>query len=370
MANLFFIHTPLQLMVAQLIIRQESLQDNVMLYGYVDNNVQFLDIYDLTIIEELWSKRVAFPQVSNWAGIARKHVIRDGNVAFQHYRHISKVIRDYHIDSVFLGDMWNKSCQLTAMAFHRKGMKISFFEEGNGHYILKHSHGEIGSFADKVYALMIDAFYYLPFFGVRMGYITFWKGFELGDLPMDVRYSVVPFYHEEFDKLLTVKPVVSDKLKQYIAKEVMQIGQKASILLMTTPLYEWMGERNKKDEEIYVNTIVNYMKSLEKGTCVHIKFHPREKEHIRKKLMMELAKADIGYVILGREINIPAEYYLQYIHYEKIVMFLSSTAFYNGYLFPKVQFESLLEDYYNNCKVAGSQSVGLLEPLLKEIPNE
>ena len=29
-----------------------------------------------------------------------------------------------------------------------------------------------------------------------------------------------------------------------------------------------------------------------------------------------------------------------------------------------------LEDYYNNCKVAGSQSVGLLEPLLKEIPNE
>ena len=51
-------------------------------------------------------------------------------------------------------------------------------------------------------------------------------------------------------------------------------------------------------------------------------------------------------------------------------MFFSSTSFYNGYLFPKAKFVSILEDYYNNCKVAGSQSVHMLEPLLKEIPKE
>ena len=46
MANLFFIHTPLQLMIAQMIIKQENLKDNVMLCGYVDDNRHFLQIYD------------------------------------------------------------------------------------------------------------------------------------------------------------------------------------------------------------------------------------------------------------------------------------------------------------------------------------
>ena len=121
---------------------------------------------------------------------------------------------------------------------------------------------------------------------------------------------------------------------------------------------------------IYTYTIVNYLKSIDNNTIVHIKFHPREKEHIRKRLLTDLARSNINYIILGNEVNIPVEYYLQYIHYEKVVMFLSSTSFYNGYLFPKVKFVSILKDYYNNCKAVGSPSLYLLEPLLKEIPKE
>ena len=54
MANLFFIHTPLQLMIAQMIIEQEKLKDNVMLCGYVDDNRHFLQLYDLIRIDEMW----------------------------------------------------------------------------------------------------------------------------------------------------------------------------------------------------------------------------------------------------------------------------------------------------------------------------
>ena len=42
MANLFFIHTPLELLIAQQIINQEKLTDNVMLCGYVGEISIFL----------------------------------------------------------------------------------------------------------------------------------------------------------------------------------------------------------------------------------------------------------------------------------------------------------------------------------------
>lgn len=370
MANLFFIHTPLQLMIAQMIIRQERLKDNVMLYGYVEKNFHFVDIYDLTIVDYLWNARVFMPQVANWGILSRKHLFRGGASTYRNYKFISQVICDYHIDTLFLGDMWNLYCQFTAMIFHRKGFRICFFEEGNGHYILPNNYNVTGNLTNKAYALILDALYYLPLYGVRMGYRSYWKGLSLAEIPMDVRYSVVPFYHEDFDILLTVPPVISDKLANYIANENKRFCHNANVLLMTSPIYEWMGESYEKDEEIYVKTIINSMKALGKGVCVHIKFHPREREYVCKKVLTELEKLHINYIQLGSEMNIPVEYYLQYIHYEKIVMFLSSTSFYNGYLFPKVKFVSILEDYYNNCKAAGSQSIHMIEPLLNKIPKE
>ena len=370
MANLFFIHTPLQLMIAQQIIKQEKLQDNVMLCGYVDNNIHFLNIYDLTIIDDLWSNRVAFPQVARWAIISRRHLLRDCRRTYRNYKLLLKIVKKYDADTLYLGDMWNNSCQLAAMLFHRRGKKICFFEEGNGHYVMRSSYGRSGSFADKVYAVIIDLLFYRPFIGAPYGYVHFWKGFTFSDLKMDIRYSVVPFYHESFDKLITVKPAISRKLEAYMRHEVSGLGISAGILLMTSPLYEWQGKRYDKDENAYVRTIIEYVKTSAQGAPIHIKFHPREKDYIRKRILDELAAANINYVILGEKINIPVEYYLQYMHYDKIVYFFSSTSFYNGYLFPKVKFESILEDYYNNCKAVGSNSLKFIEPLLPQIPKE
>ena len=370
MVNLFFIHTPLQLMIAQMIIEQEKLENNVMLCGYVDDNRHFLQLYDLIRIEKMWTAIELMEDVARWAVFSRKNLFLGGLHAYRRYRYICGIIKKYQIDTLFLGDMWNVSCQLAAMSYHRKGMRICFFEEGNGHYILPYRYGMGGSLVNKVYALLMDAFYYLPLYGVKMGYVLYWKGLMLKDIPMDARYSVVPFYHEKFDVLLTAKPILSEKLVKLIANEVRHVGQKVKTLLMTSPIYEWMGDHNKNDEDSYVKTIIEYLNSMGKGICIHIKFHPREKVYIRRRLLMEFAKSNIDYIILGSEFNIPVEYYLQYIHYEKIIVFLSSTSFYNGYLFPKVKFVSILEYYYNNCKAAGSQSIHLIEPLLNKIPKE
>lgn len=369
MANLFFIHTPLQLLVAQQIIRQENLQDNVMLCGYVDDNVHFMDIYDMTIIDRFWSAKVMMPQVARWAVMSRRHLWRDGKWAYKNYRFIKKVIKDYQIDTLYLGDMKNASCQLAAMSFHKKGLKTCFFEEGNGHYIMDGNYGKAGDLKDKIYATLIDTLYYMPLYGVRFGYVKYWKGFTLSDLPMDVRFSIVSFYHEPFDKLVSVKPLISKKLDKVLSEELESLDKNNPVLLMTSPLYEWVTG-DEKEKGLYIKTIIDYCKSLGQGAGLHIKFHPRERKDVQERILQELTESGVGYIVLGKQMNLPVEYYLQYVHYDKIVMFISSTSFYNGYLFPKMHFESILRAYYDNCKAAGSPSVKYIEPLMAEIPKE
>jgi len=361
MANLFFIHTPFQLLVAQQIIRQDQLRDNVMLYGYVDDNVHFLKLYEMTIIDSMWSERVAMPEVARWALMSRKHLWRDCWRTWYCYKFLRDVICKHHVDVLFLGDMKNYSCQLTALTFHRKGLKICFFEEGCGHYVMNYDYGLGGGFIDKVYAILIDAFYYRPLYGVSMGFICYWKGFVLSDLPMDIRYSLVPFYHESFDRQIYYEPLISGRLKAFLVEETSHLTLQSGTLLLTSPYYLYGVD---SDRHSYVKTIIDYAKSNCKQRVLHIKFHPRESQEIRQIILEQLNKEGIDYLLLGTKMNIPVEYYLQYIHYEQIVMFLCSTSFYNGYLFPKTEFVSLLRNYYENCKEAGSANAKYLEILL------
>lgn len=363
MANLFFIHTPLQLLVSQQIIRQEGLRDNIMLYGYVDNNKHFLQIYELSSIDELWKAKVPMPQVARWGRISRKHLFRDERNAYNNYKYIGSVLRSYKIDTIYLGDVRNMSCQLAAMSFHKKGYKICFFEEGSGHYLKQFGYGVGGSMLDKVFAVLMDITYYLPFFHVPFGYIKYWKGFTFSDLPMDVRYSLVPFYHEPFDKLVIYKPIISSRLSEYLKEETIHLNSDRCVLLLTSPFYINGVDDNPQP---YVKTIIDFAKTL-KDYTLHIKFHPRETQEVRSVIREQLNKESVPFAVLGEELSIPVEYYLQYIHYNKIVMFLSSTSFYNGYLFPKTEFISIMKDYYENCKKAGSINTQFIQSLVNNI---
>jgi hypothetical protein len=155
-------------------------------------------------------------------------------------------------------------------------------------------------------------------------------------------------------------------LKKLLNSELIQTN-KNRILLLTTPFYI-----NGIDDNAvpYIKTIIDFVKSIDCITTLYIKFHPREKKEVCNEILDKLDLEEIEYVQLGNTYNIPVEYYLQFIHFDKIIMFFCSTYFYNGYLFPKTQFVSLLKDFYENCKIAGSMSMHTVEPLLNKIPQE
>ena len=58
MGNLFFVFTPLQLFVAQQIIRQEELKDCILVESFVKDNRHFLEVYDMMLIKGLWKKKM------------------------------------------------------------------------------------------------------------------------------------------------------------------------------------------------------------------------------------------------------------------------------------------------------------------------
>ena len=69
----------------------------------------------------------------------------------------------------------------------------------------------------------------------------------------------------------------------------------------------------------------------------------------RKNLLEKLKATKIKTVVLSEDINLPVEIYLQYMTFETIYFFFSSTYAYNGYLFPKQEFVSLLPLLNEEC---------------------
>lgn len=363
MTNLFFIHTPLQLMVAQMIIEQERLDDNVMLCGYVDNNRNFLSLYDIIRIDRMWNSIEYMNDIARWGVFSRKKLISGCVHAYLKFKQIIQILKRYHVETVFLGDMTNASYQLTALSFHKKGVKVCFFEEGSGHYLMDYNYGKKGTTLDKIYSILIDIFYYRPFYGTFFTYFYYWEGSYLEFLPMDARYSIIPFYHESFDKLITTKLQLTNEILDYISKELVDVPSSDNILMLTSPFYVIHG--NNDDPSLYIKVIVDTLRKLDRRKNIWIKFHPREKQEVSNAICIQLDSYGVNYRVLGKTTNLPVEYYFNIIHFDKVFMFLCSSSFYNGYLFPYIEFVSIMEPFYSLCKAEGSEIAKYIEYLIK-----
>lgn len=363
MANLFFIHTPLQLMIAQMIIEQEKLTNNVMLCGYVGGNRHFLKIYDYIRQEDMWSFIESMDDVSRWAVFSRKQLLSGTYKVFLRYQYICRVVKKHKISTLFLGDMKNGSCQLTAMSFHRKGMKICFFEEGAGHYIHNSDNKVEKNFVDKCFSFLIDFLYYRPFYGICFASFKYREGAKIELLPMDVRYSIVPFYSETIDRLITCRLQIPNRVYSHIKEEIGVMPDTGNnILLLTSPFYVYKSEND--DPTLYIKIIIDTLCHLNSDTHIWIKFHPREKKNVVDIIRCQLDILRVNYHVLGSELNLPVEYYLQMIHFDEVIMFLCSSSFYNGYLFPKTKFTSIIRPFYELCKAEGSELAKYLEYLV------
>lgn len=362
MANLFVVFTPLQVVIAQQIIRQEKLSDCVMLASYWEGYAHFWDIYEMTIIDDMWAKVLFFQDWARWdyEGIG---LLKNSLKVRKRYRQIKKILVENKIDTIYLADFQNQTNRFSCFLFAHQGYKIVFYEEGYSHYVPRKSYPPSQSFLHKVYQELIDLTYYLPLYHIKFAEWRCWPNKDYHGLPIHLRYSILPnCHHEKYDRLLKCETMISTKLKSFVSEELQSIGIQ-SIILLTDPMSEVLP---KQYRYLYFE-VINEILDQYSGYSICVKFHPREKENDRKEIMNLLKEKEINYTILGKRINIPVEFYLQYHSFKKVLFFNTSTYFYNGYLFPKVQFVKLLPSLYEKCRKSKATDLEQMEGLLKFI---
>lgn len=250
--------------------------------------------------------------------------------------------------------------------FSHLGYKVSFFEEGYSQYVIRPYQINKGIIA-KAKEVVLDLFYYLPFYHIKFARWRNNPNRPPQGLPIHRRYSIVPgILHEKFDVRLYCQPLVSDKLRIYLDKEIQKIGNGKKTLLLTDPMSEILPRNFRY---IYFDQLQKAISSLDKETILFIKYHPRDTKEDRERTENLVSQVGLQFKVLSSEVNIAVEYYLQAIQFEEILFFNTSTFFYNGYLFPKCKFQSLLPRVLEECiqKKVPEESIRHIRSLIQKM---
>lgn len=349
--NIFLVHTPFQLFVAQQIISQEKLKGNVLLLSYIGNYENFKDAYSLMVIPEFWIAIEYKHKIENWATIRNIHKV------IQTDKYLRNIFTKYQINNIFMGNINGLTYKFMAMRYSRLGYKIHFFEEGTDHYFYAIRMDKRNKSVYATLATLLDVLLYIPFFHFRFGKYVTYSDFPLENIPIDTRYSIKPCFHESYDKQLIVRDVYSSGILNYISDDI-QSSQcdilQNKILFLDQPFYEETGGHDKKyieeSKDIYLKTIKGYLLTLDRSTShVFVKFHPRESKEMKSRINDLFRQCDIKYRILSEQYSIPIEYYLQLIEFKEIVTCFSSTIFYNGLIYKKTKLTLLVDNYLALC---------------------
>ena len=205
----------MQLLVAQQIINMKNLSDNIMLYGYIGDNSHFLEIYDLTIIDQLWSDKVLLPDLAQWASISRRHIFYDLVNTYRNFNYIKRLVNQYGIGCIYLGDINNYSNKFADIVFAKRNIEISFFEEGSSHYAFQdHFLNKKRYLPDYLLCSILDFLYFKPLFKTTYAKFCFIKDIRFDQLHISKRYSIRPYYHESYDEVSI--SVYRQKIYEYL----------------------------------------------------------------------------------------------------------------------------------------------------------
>lgn len=337
MENLFFIHTPFQLFVAQQLIAQENLTNNILLYGYVYTNRHFVDIYDAMIVDNLWAKKIAYPGVAGWAIGDYNRPLESISSIRNNYKRLTKIIKDNNIGKFYFGDIHNASYQLLSKIYKDKIQSV-YFEEGSSHYYNTSRVYNRNRIKESLICAYFDAFVFLPLWGFRYAKQFYFDCLDYSEIPLSERFSIIPAFHESFDKTLKINKQISKRTEAIITKELTDIDTSNSVLFISEPVIEG---NPKQDASLKAAAIKEYFIGHTENEVV-IKFHPRETDVDKKAVINVFKSLGIKYTVIGKDLNLPIEYYLQIVNFKYVYTFYASTMLYNGYIFKKTKFVSLL----------------------------
>lgn len=361
MANLFIIHTPFQLFVAQQIIVQENLKNNIFVVGYVYTNKHFLNIYNVIRIDSLWTETIDFHDVAGWAIVDFYNIIESIQLVKKRFFKINSIVEKFAVKTVYMGDIHNASYQLLSEILYNKRIKSVFFEEGSSHYNNSPRIVGMNKIKQILLSKTLDILLYRNLVGRNYAEDFYFKCREYDTLPIYRRYSIVPFYNNSYDVQLNVKKLISDKLQSLINKEIGSLNTNNLVLFLSEVVIEADYEY---DSMLKHETIKSYFTKINGISNVLVKFHPRETDIDRERIINAFTECGITARVIAAEVNVPVEYYFQCIPFGTVYTFFASTMLYNGYIFPKTDFISLLSLYNSIHLSKGGKVIPYIQQVL------
>lgn len=363
MANLFFVYTPFQLYVAQEIIIQENLQNNILLKGYVLGSPHFLDIYEYMKIKKCWDKEIFMERIGSWLDVDLYHPFNSVFRINKDYKYVQNILKQNSVTSIYFGDINNKSARLASRVFSAQGIMLNFYEEGASHYHIYNSGACLSHrpFMAKLYQYFFDLVLFIPTFRQRLGKYVFSRESSIDEINIQTRYSIIPQYHEAFDRQLFCKGYMGEKAITYIDNECSNIDVDNCILFLDQPIYEIVNG----SLQCYLETLSDFFNTLPSQTFIVIKYHPRESFEVKGEIEKLVTRVGLKYTIISSKVNLPVELYMQRLKFKQVVNIFTSAAFYNGYLFNKIPYKYLLEEYYQKCMIKFPVTAHRLDGLIK-----
>jgi hypothetical protein len=342
--------------VARQVIRQEGIEHPAFLLGAVARDRRFYQAYDLMMDPDALNYTAYYwDKLAGWAELSLHHPLTDIKEAWQGYRTIDRIVRQEQIGTIYLGDLNNSSCKLTALYYARHGVKIRFYEEGTSHY-QEQVHPAKHKWLRRLLAPLMDAAFYLPAMHMCYGrHEMLLREVHFEELPIDRRYSICDHYHEPYDVRLSIERLALPKLEAYLHNSLEGLAEHQRVtLFMSQPLYE----HPQGIDRVFLATVEESLRQDKETELYLIKYHPRDWSTMKEEIEAIFRRLGKEYRVIAPDVPLPIEVCLDYLSLSRIMMFGSSTVMYLKYLAPKAELTLLLPDFIRRCEEAGYDTRG------------
>lgn len=325
--NLFFVHTPLQVLTAQNIVGQFKLKNNILVLSYTgERAAHYYKSFEILLIPALWDQTHKIGDLNNGIFNIKGHVhaLSDFN---KFNKKINSILTTNKISDIYFGDINHLS--YVYLAEKNKDKRLHFFEEGVSHYCTIVKNKRFNSSASvSLKKFITDKFIYEPN-GVKgfSKYLYPTHNCEFG-FNIYKRYSIIKQNEGVYDVHIPFHLYKSEALNTIIENEKKLIGYNP---LNYNVLY--LSSTTSADFSNPAEDEMDMFKEMLKGAnlaklVVYLKYHPKDNNDKKKLITEYCTQNGIEYKELFMSVSLPIEIIYADLNFSLIAGYDSSSLFY------------------------------------------
>jgi len=348
--NLFFIHTPFQMLVAQNLIVKKKLKNNVLVLSNTGRNAEhFYEVFDVMLIKSKWNKKYVLGNLNNGIYSFKKPLISYIKL-YKFSNKVKRIILQNDIKALYFGDINHPAYVFLAEYWQHK-MQINFFEEGLSHYfspILKKKF--VDSLILKIKKYFTDCIIFKSLGVKRFSrYLQSITDTEFG-FNIAKKYNILPINENSYDERIKFDIFLSDKLKLIIENENLErLKNKEQInVLYLSSTATSLFSNPIKDE---ISIISDSLKKIGTKVKLLIKFHPKDSDNKKKKILHFLNNKGVDFIVIFPDVSLPVEVLFNHIKIDFLIGFGSSSQLYFEMLCPGIPNYNLFHSLTNLYRI-------------------